>query len=85
MIEKLKIHFGEIISYIIGVIGIVTAVFGAFVGAKNEMWCVYFILLATESLLAFIWGWNLKIKYSYKEKKKELQHDIEEANNQIVF
>ena len=44
MIEKLKIHFGEIISYIIGVIGIVTAVFGAFVGAKNEMWCVYFIL-----------------------------------------
>lgn len=85
MIKRIMDHFFEILSFIIGIIGIVATVVSAFAGTDTGMWYVYFVVLATESLLAIIWGWNLKIKYSYQENEKELQNKIEEANDQIDY
>ena len=81
MISKLKEHFLDVISCIIGLLGVIASFVSAFITDTNGLGYICFIILATEAMLVGIGIWNYKIKHSYENKRRELEMKLENLQN----
>lgn len=81
MISKLKEHFWDIISCIVGMLGLIAALISTWVTDTSGLGYLYFIILATETMLVGIGIWNYKIKCSYENKRRELEKKLECMQN----
>lgn len=77
MTEKTDKHFGDIVGSIIGIMGIIVTIICSLKNINTALGCFYVCVLATESLLVMIWGWNLSIQNRFQKKEIELQKGIE--------
>ena len=81
MEDKKKTWFAEIVSGIIGIVGIVTTIISTFIADTNRWFFVYFVFLAAETLLVIIIMWNIKIRYDYEKSVDSLKEQKEKICN----
>lgn len=81
MFKKLKECFWEVISCLVCLLGVIASLVSAWVTDTNGLGYIYFIILATETMLVGIGIWNHKIKYSYENKRRELEKKLENFEN----
>lgn len=84
MLDKLKDRLWDIVSFIIGALGVAATLISAWITDENGLGYIFFFVVATESVLVGIGIWNLKIKYLYKKHEKELQDEIVQAKNDLT-
>lgn len=83
MIEKIKTHIIDVISWIIGVAGVITTIISAYITDFKDMGYIYLILLSTETVLVILGVWSLKIQYSYEKQKQQLEKEIDNLEERI--
>lgn len=83
MFEKIREHFSEILGWVIGLLGVIATLLSANGSSTNGLSYVFLGVIATEIVLSGIGAWNLKIKYSYEKKERELQSQLENTKKEI--
>ena len=81
MLEKVKEHFFEIVSCLVGAIGAIATVIAGYATVPNGYLTVFISILAVDIIVVFIGVWNLVIKYSYEREKSDFEDKIKALEN----
>ncbi len=73
--QFIKKHYGEIISWVIGIAGLIATIFAAIKTEDDNFFIVYVLALVLESILTFIVIWHTKMKYAYEKEIDGLSTD----------
>ena len=84
MLEKVKEHFFEIVSCLVGAIGAIATVIAGYATVPNGYLTVFISILAVDIIVVFIGVWNLVIKYSYEREKSDFEDKIKALENTLT-
>ena len=85
--ENRKKFFAEILSWIIGIIGIISTVLCSVVTGDSDFAIIYVVVVALETVLTIIAIWHICIKYNYEAKFKRLKEELadkDKKNSELI-
>lgn len=81
--NRLKKLFAEIISWIIGGLGILATIVCSVLNGDSAFISLYVVAVALETILTCIAIWHISIKQDYKSRIEEMEGTIVEKNARI--
>ena len=82
--KNLKKIFAEMLSWIIGIIGIISTIVCTIATGDGDFAIIYVVVVALETVLTIIAIWHIRIKHDYEAKYQQLTDELANKDRQIT-
>jgi hypothetical protein len=83
-LKNLKKIFAEMLSWIIGIIGIISTIVCTIATGDGDFAIIYVVVVALETVLTIIAIWHIRIKHDYEAKYQQLTDELANKDRQIT-